>query len=70
MDVEQVLFTLPVTHNFCVKTFTASKPSQKVETATYASTAGSLLTSSIGNTGSLTGIVTANKYITNAVLEH
>ena len=63
-------FTLPATHKFCVKTGTASKPSQKGEPDTYASTDGSLLISSIGQTGVLAGIVTANKDSTKAVLEH
>ena len=47
MDAEQIFFTLPTTHEFCVKTSTASKPSQKIETDTDALTAGFLLTSSI-----------------------
>ena len=57
-------------HAFCVKTGTASKPSQKGESATDTMTAGPLLTSSIGQTGFLVLIFTANKDITKAVLEH
>ena len=63
-------FTLPATHEFSVKTGTASKPSQKGEPATDALTAGFLLTSSIVQTGALAGIVTANKDSTKSVLEH
>ena len=63
-------FTLPETHEFCVKTGTSSKPSQKGEPTTYASAAGSLLDSSIIQTGALAGIINANKDSTKAVLEH
>ena len=63
-------FTLHVTHEFSVKTGTASKSSQKYEPATDASTARSLLTSSIGQTGYLAEIVTTNKDSTKAFLEH
>ena len=63
-------FTLTTTHKFCVNTGTASKPYQNGESDTYASTDGSLLTSYIGKTGGLAGIVTANKNSTKAVLEH
>ena len=63
-------FTLPMTHNFLVKTGTTSKPSQKGEPATYDSTYGSSLTSYIVQTGALSGMVTANKDSTKAVLEN
>ena len=63
-------FNLPATHEFSVKTGTASKPSQKGEPATDASNYVSSLTSYIRQTGDLSGIVTANKDITKAVLEH
>ena len=55
---------------FSVKTVTAYRPSQKGGPATDASTAGSSLTSPIGQPGDLSGIVAANKYITRAVLEN
>ena len=63
-------FTLPATHYIRVKTGAASKPSKKGEPATDTSTAGSSLTSSIGQTGALAGIIIANKDSTKAVLEH
>ena len=63
-------FTLPATHEFSVKTGTASKTSQKGKPATDASTDVSSLTWYIGQTGDLAGIVTANKDSTKAVLEH
>ena len=63
-------FTLPMTHKFCVKTDTESKPSQKGELTTDVSTSGSLLNSSIAQTGIFAGIITSNKDSTKAVLGH
>ena len=59
-----------MTHTFSVKNVTAYRPSQKGEPATDASTDGSSITSSIGQPGALAGIVSANTYITKAVLEN
>ena len=59
-----------MTYTFSVKTVTAYRPSQKGEPATDASTDGSSMTSYIGQPGDLAGIVSANKYITKAVLEN
>ena len=55
---------------FSVKTVTAYRPSQKGEPATDASTDGSSMTSYIGQPGDLAGIISANKYITKAILEN
>ena len=50
--------------------FPNTEPSQKGKPATDASTDGSLLTGSIGQTRYLAGIITSNKDSTKAVLEH